>query len=122
MPLSGNRDTAGRPRRKEPTHRFHVGQIVRLKPRFGDSPSTAEFYHITLTLPARDNFLQYRIRNDDERYERVATEDRLEPVDAQMTGDGGATLVERTFRHGQGTEAKHSRTAKTKTGEGTGKA
>ena len=58
-------------------HRFAIGQSVWLKNRFGMSPRTAETYRITGTLPARDNSPQYRIRNDDERHERVATEDSL---------------------------------------------
>lgn len=61
-------------------HRFSIGQTVRLKSRVGLSLKTAEFYRVTGMLPARDNFPQYRIRNDDERHERIATEDSLEPV------------------------------------------
>lgn len=63
-------------------HRFAVGQVVRLRGRSGDWPLTGELYHVTGTLPARDNALQYRIRNDGERYERVAIEDDLELVRA----------------------------------------
>ena len=62
------------------THRFPIGQIVRLTSRIGVWPKSDEVYRITAMLPARDNSLQYRIRNDDERHERVATEDNLEPV------------------------------------------
>ncbi|WP_274425580.1 hypothetical protein [Chelativorans sp. YIM 93263] len=65
-------------------HRFAVGQPVRMNNRFGLSPSTAETYRITAILPVReDNLPQYRIRNDDERHERVATEDSLEEIRAQ---------------------------------------
>ncbi len=38
----------------------------------------AESYRITATLPESGNSPQYRIRNDQERHERVITEDRLE--------------------------------------------
>ena len=42
---------------------------------------TAEVFRITATLPARDNSPQYRMRNDEERHERVTTEDNLEEVE-----------------------------------------
>jgi hypothetical protein len=61
-------------------HRFAVGEVVRLTSRIGDWLKTDEVYRITGTLPARDNSLQYRIRSDNERYERVAIEDSLELV------------------------------------------
>jgi hypothetical protein len=41
---------------------------------------TAEMFRITATLPPRDNSPQYRMRNDEERYERVTTEDNLEEI------------------------------------------
>jgi hypothetical protein len=65
-------------------HRFAIGQPVRLKGGFGMSLKTAEVYRITGTLPARDNSPQYRIRNDDERHERVTTEDSLEKVETPL--------------------------------------
>ncbi|SFT44229.1 MULTISPECIES: hypothetical protein [unclassified Mesorhizobium] len=63
-------------------HRFAVDQLVRLKGRFGLSPTTEEVYRITGTLPERNNSPQYRIRNDEERYERVTTEDSIEACEA----------------------------------------
>jgi len=95
---------------------FNVGQIVRLKSRFGVSPKTAEFYRVTGTLPPRDNSLQYRIRNDGERHERVATEDNLEPVDI-LQAASGTTLIKRTFGNGQGTETQKPRTSQAEAGE-----
>ncbi len=84
-------------RREAPAHLFAIGQAVRLKGGFGRVPLPADIYHITGTLPPRGNSPQYRIRNDDERYERVATQDSLEPVGiAQL----GPSLLERTFGHG----------------------
>lgn len=62
-------------------HRFAVGQSVRMNSRFGLSSRTAETYRITATLPSRDNSPQYRIRSEEERYERVTTEDSLEKID-----------------------------------------
>jgi hypothetical protein len=67
-------------------HRFAIGQSVWLKNRLGMSPRTAETYRITGTLPAMDNSPQYRIRNDDERHERVATEDSLEEIGSPLQG------------------------------------
>jgi len=61
-----------------PDHRFKVGQRVRLKRRHSLAPASSETYRVTATLPPINNSPQYRIRNDDERHERVATEDLLE--------------------------------------------
>jgi hypothetical protein len=63
-----------------PAHRFAIGQSVRLRGRFGMPLDTAELFRITATLPPRDNSPQYRMRNDEERYERVTTEDNLEEI------------------------------------------
>lgn len=108
---------AGRRSREVASHLFRIGQIVRMKSRFGVSPTTAEFYRITGTLPPRDNSPQYRIRNDGERHERVATEDDLE-LAADPGGVSGRPLVERMFRNGQGTEAQQQRAPEAETGEG----
>lgn len=64
-------------------HRFAVGQSVRLISRLGLSLKTAENYRITGTLPKQGKEMQYRIRNEDERHERVATEDCLELIEEQ---------------------------------------
>lgn len=94
------------PSRDTAPHRFAVGDAVRLKGGFGRP--ALDIYHITGTLPARGDSPQYRIRNDDERHERVTTQDNLEPV-SRSKADAGATLIERTFGHGQGTETHHQR-------------
>ncbi|MBB4218668.1 hypothetical protein CO653_22470 [Rhizobium anhuiense] len=90
----------GRSVRREPaTHIFKVGQTVRLKDGFLIVPSKLpDTYRITATLPPRGNLLQYRIRSDDERHERVTTEDSLEPVN--LSPGSGVTLIETTFGHG----------------------
>ena len=81
-----------RPIRREPaTHRFAVGQAVRLKSGSAMSP-----YRITGTLPPRENSPQYRIRNEEERHERVTTDDSIELIGASLAQDG-ASLLERTF-------------------------
>jgi hypothetical protein len=103
------------------THLFAVGQTVRLRGSFGTFPKTAEIYRITGTLPPRGDSPQYRIRNDDERHERVTTQDSLESVSLSPSGDG-ATLIERTFRHGQGTETQQSRDQEAETGKGAAQA
>lgn len=88
-----------RPIRQEaPTHIFTIGQAVRLRGGFGKLPQHADIYHITGMLPPKGGSPQYRIRNDEERHERVTTQDSLEPVD--MSPPGKATLIERTFGHG----------------------
>ena len=66
-------------RRELLTHLFAIGQAVRLKDP-EEQYKSAEIYHITGTLPPQGNSPQYRIRNDDERHERVARQDSLEPV------------------------------------------
>ena len=82
-----------------PIHLYAVGQAVRLKGVFMQRPPAASIYHITGTLPSRGELPQYRIRNDDERHERVATQDNLEPVSIS-SGSKGGTLIDRTFGHG----------------------
>ncbi|TGS18893.1 hypothetical protein EN852_000735 [Mesorhizobium sp. M2E.F.Ca.ET.209.01.1.1] len=103
-----------------PTRLFDIGQAVRLKGGPGVGPKAGEIYHVTRTLPPRGNSPQYRIRSDAEPHERVVTEDRLEPVDE--VSDGGLMLIERTFGHGQGTEALEQRDQKAEAGKGPGQA
>ena len=86
-------------RRESSTHLLVVGQSVRLKGGFGLPSGSSDIYHITGMLPSRDQSPQYRIRNDNERHERVVTQDSLEPVNMTRPGDND-TLIERTFGHG----------------------
>jgi hypothetical protein len=81
------------------THRFEVGQLVRMKAGFTTSVNSADIYRITGRLPPKGNSPQYRIRNDDERHERMTIQDNLEPVSMVQSGDG-ATLSEGTLDHG----------------------
>jgi len=74
-----------------PLHRFAVGQSVRMKGTFGLSSAAAGIYRITATMPVRDNSPQYRIRSDEERHERVTTEDSLEGI-AMPSGDVPTSL------------------------------
>jgi len=62
-------------------HRFAIGQSVTLKGTIGMSLQTGHMFRVTGRMPPRDNSPQYRIRNEEERHERVATESNLEEVD-----------------------------------------
>jgi hypothetical protein len=107
-----------RVRREAPAHMFELGQAVRLKGGFALSASRSEdIFHITGMLPPKEDSPQYRIRNQDERHERVTTQDNLEAVDISPSTDG-ATLIERTFGDGQGTEAQQPRNPKAQTAKG----
>ena len=79
-------------RHEAATHLFTAGQIVRLKGGFGLQSQSADTYRITATLPPRGDSQQYRIRNEDEHYERVARQDSLEPVSISPAGPSGALL------------------------------
>ena len=72
------------------SHRFVIGQSVRLNTRFGLSGKVADVYRITAMLPARDNSPQYRIRSDEEPHDRVTTEDSLEEVTGRPVGGAPA--------------------------------
>ncbi|MBZ9761110.1 hypothetical protein LB553_09505 [Mesorhizobium sp. CA8] len=101
-----------------PARLFDIGQAVRLKGGLGVGPKTGEVYRVTGTLPPRGNSPQYRVRNESEPHERVVTEDRLET--AGDVPEDGMMLIERTFGHGQGTEALERRDQKAEAGKDTG--
>jgi hypothetical protein len=61
-------------------HRFTIGQSVRMKGTIGMSLQTGHMFRITGRMPARDNSLQYRIRNDEERHERMVAEGDLDEI------------------------------------------
>jgi hypothetical protein len=103
-------------RREAAPHVFTTGQIVRLKDGFRLQSQSAATYRITAALPPRGDSLQYRIRNDDELYERVATQDSLEPVRISPAGGGSGALLKATS--GQVTEPHQSRDQKAEVGEG----
>lgn len=98
-----------------PARLFDIGQAVRLKSGPGTGPKTGEIYHVTRALPPRGSSPQYRIRSDAEPHERVVTEDRLELADD--VSEDGMMLIERTFGHGQGTEALEPRDKKAEAGK-----
>lgn len=75
------------PNRPEPaTHLFEVGQSVRFRNRLDRPSRSADVFQITRRLPDGGGALQYRIRSEAERHERVTTEDMLEAVSAK-SGD-----------------------------------
>jgi hypothetical protein len=96
-PLKVGTRTAPTPRREVATHLFVVGQAVRFKGGFGLKASATDIYRVTRTLPPRGNSPQYRIRNEEERHERVTSQEDLEGI---PTTSGEASLIERTFGHG----------------------
>jgi hypothetical protein len=100
-------------RHEAATHLFAIGQIVRLKGGFGLQSQSADTYRITATLPPQGDSQQYRIRNDDEHYERVARQDSLEPARILPVGPSGA-LIEGTFGAGQAIETQQLRDQKSR--------
>lgn len=69
-----------RPRPEKASHRFAIGQLVRMKGRSLMTQNTPELFQVKSTLPVKDGSPQYRIRSDEENYDRVTTEDNLEEV------------------------------------------
>lgn len=117
MTLTNTSQRRMRPVQPDPNaHLLAIGQTVRLKSNFGAFPKTSDLYQITGKLPPRGGSPQYRIRNEEERHERVTTQDNLEIVQPSSTA-GNASLIERTFGHGQRTETQQPRDQKAEAGE-----
>lgn len=66
-----------------PSHRFTIGQMVRLVATKGLSPAAAATYTVAAPMPAYQNSPQYRLWNAELRQERVALERELEVVEPQ---------------------------------------
>lgn len=81
------------PPQRDPVHLFTIGQIVQLKRSMGMPKERLGTYQITARMPMTDGRLQYRIRSQDERHERVSWQEDLEAV----TVSGSASLAEQTF-------------------------
>jgi hypothetical protein len=79
-------------------HRFSVGQSVRLPNRPGLLKTNDLVFTVTARLPAKDRSPQYRIHSEEERHERVVTEDMLTAVALQLDTVDGA---EQLFAPGQ---------------------
>ncbi|MGL4197281.1 MAG: hypothetical protein ACRCSX_05900 [Allorhizobium sp.] len=63
-----------------PTHRFTVGQMVRLVTTKGLSPAAAVTYTVEAPMPSYQNSPQYRLWNAEHHQGRVALERDLEAV------------------------------------------
>ncbi|KQW30439.1 hypothetical protein ASE36_21730 [Rhizobium sp. Root274] len=63
-----------------PSHRFSVGQMVRLVTTKGLSPAAAVSYTIEAAMQPYRNSPQYRLWNPELQQGRVALERDLEPV------------------------------------------
>jgi|GEM_PF-632988 hypothetical protein len=68
------------PRIEAPEHLFAVGQSVQLKEKLSPLNDVAATFTVTGLVPKSGDTLQYRIRSEAERHERVMAEDRLEPA------------------------------------------
>ncbi len=64
-----------------PPHRFAIGQQVRMKSGGGAAANTGAIFEIIATLPPLGRSFQYRIRDAEEKHERITTEDNLEAHD-----------------------------------------
>ena len=64
-----------------PLHRFAIGQQVRLRSGGGATMNTAAVFEILATLPPLGRSFQYRIRDAEEKHERMATEDNLQAIE-----------------------------------------
>jgi len=60
-------------------HRFSLGQEVRLT---GGFRTSGNVYVVTAILPPIEGSPQYHIRNEAEKFERMAAQANLEPVSA----------------------------------------
>lgn len=64
--------------KSEHGHRFRIGQIVSLIPAFSLSRNLPAWFEVVALLPPNGgSYFQYRIRNGDELFERVAAENEL---------------------------------------------
>ena len=59
-----------------PSHKFHVGDVVALRPAVGRSVPGG-VYTVTKQLPHNGREFEYRIKSANEEYERVAEEGEL---------------------------------------------
>lgn len=116
MTMTGIKRDARPVYREAGIHIFAVGQSVRLKGGFRQPAQLPGVFRVTALLPATGDMPQYRIRNDDERHERVTTQDNLEPI-RKSTATENASLAEQTFGPGQETPASPPRSPRLRTGK-----
>jgi hypothetical protein len=72
-----------RPIKAAPAHRYKAGDRVRVNGHRSTLQRAEGAYRVLATLPFEGNALQYRVRNDEERYERIVSEDDLETYHAE---------------------------------------
>ena len=72
-------------------HIYLIGQSVRLGARAGISLDPTEIYTVTALLPPVGEDLQYRIRNEREKHERVAVEHQMRIVEPQKARSAAAS-------------------------------
>jgi hypothetical protein len=84
------------PPRESARHFFALGDAVQLKDTLSGAGKT---YLITAKLPPSGDSLQYRIRNDDERFERVTTQANLEFASASHSDSD--VLTRKSFNLGE---------------------
>ncbi len=58
-------------------HRYRIGESVTLSAGFGYGPRRATGFQIVALLPSNGAQYQYRLRNAEESFERVAAENEL---------------------------------------------
>ena len=75
------------------THAFRHGQSVRLK---NTVVSSGHVYLITASLPTNGASPQYRIRNSEENFERMASEADLE-LFSPPSRDAGEAAIDKLF-------------------------
>jgi hypothetical protein len=61
------------------THKFRLGQSVRLSPTLFNRDAARGSYAVTRQLPERDGQLEYQIKSLGEPHERVVKESDLSP-------------------------------------------
>jgi len=71
------------------THLFALGQAVRL---IGGMRASDNVFLITAKLPPIGDSPQYRIRNEAEKFERMATQASLELVNPSTDGESAASI------------------------------
>ena len=74
-------------------HLYLVGQTVTLDPGGGFVSKTGDMFIVRAQLPPLGDVLQYRIKSDDEPYERVVAETQL--TRASPTGGSAAGVFVR---------------------------
>ena len=61
-------------------HRFAVGKMVRLSEMTRSRSAASGPYEVLAHLPEREGELQYRIKSEQEPYQRIIKENELEAV------------------------------------------